>query len=182
MIEERWLPIKGYEGIYLISDHGRVLSLDRIIIRSDGQKYSVKQKILANYVRKCYWEVKLWRNGSVKTVKVHRLVIQHFGPNRPSAAHEVNHKDGDKTNNHISNLEWVTRSENVKHAYSIGLLDNKPKGELCSNTHLSDVEVIAIRELYKESDFTQRQIAAACGVSQTCIKRILLHETWKHLP
>ncbi|ADI23905.1 HNH endonuclease family protein [Enterococcus phage EFRM31] len=103
MIEE-WKDIKGYEGLYQVSNLGRVKSL----------KFG-KERILKTGVdRYGYISVNLYKNNKRKLCKVHRLVAQAFIPNHENKP-QVNHIDEDKTNNMVSNLEWVTAKENVNH-------------------------------------------------------------------
>ena len=110
--DEIWLDIEGYEGRYLVSNFGRVKSL-------------ITNKILNQYKdRYGYLRVILSLNGKQKIYLVHRLVAKAFIPN-PENKLEVNHKDGNKENNHVDNLEWVTSKENVKHAYKMGLRDKE---------------------------------------------------------
>lgn len=119
---EVWKDVKGYEGFYQVSNKGRVKSLARTIVRSDGQYKSIKEKILKSGTSsKGYQQINLCRNGKQKTMKIHRLVAEAYIPNSKNKP-EVNHKDGDKSNNVISNLEWVTPKENMRHAYDIGLI------------------------------------------------------------
>ena len=125
-----WKPIKGYEGLYEVSDKGQVRSLDRINHR--GTKY--KGRILRNRnTPNGYYAVMLSKNGIEKIYTVHRLVATTFIPN-PENKEEINHKDGNKKKNILENLEWVTRSENVKHAYKTGLNPSgkgaRSKGEI----------------------------------------------------
>lgn len=118
---EIWKNIKGYESKYQISNLGRVRSLDRTVVRTDGKTIRKKGIILNNRVtRDGYLSVVLYDDSFKTNSKyVHRLVAQAFlsDTNKP----EVNHKDGDKTNNNINNLEWCTRKENIKHADTTGL-------------------------------------------------------------
>lgn len=116
---EIWVDIKGFEGKYQISNHGRVLSLRY----HRGNKPRVlipripKRKV--RDVRKDYYPyVVLSDNGKTKTIKIHRCVATYFIPN-PDNKTYVNHKDGDVTNNHVSNLEWVTPQENTIHAIHV---------------------------------------------------------------
>ncbi len=108
---ENWKSIKGYEGLYEISDHGRVKSLDA---RCYG-KIKVNKKDKDGYDK-----VWLSKNSKKKPYFVHRLVAIHFIDN-PENKPIVNHIDGVKDNNHVSNLEWATRSENDIHAFKLGL-------------------------------------------------------------
>lgn len=114
--DEKWKPIAGYEGLYEISNFGRVRSLNKI--SSDGRR--VKGKLLKTGVRDWYSGVTLSKNNVIRYKSVHRLVAEHFISN-PERKPFVNHIDGDKTNCNVSNLEWCTASENCKHAFKIGL-------------------------------------------------------------
>ncbi|MEI5946507.1 hypothetical protein ETJ91_00555 [Bacillus albus] len=104
----RWKDVVDYEGGYKVSTCGKVFSVRR-------------NRCLKSYINKHGYEVcALSRNCKVKHIAVHRLVAKAFIPN-PAGKPQVNHKDGNKTNNDISNLEWVTASENIKHAHVTGL-------------------------------------------------------------
>lgn len=107
MIEE-WRDIVGYEGIYKISNIGRVKSLDRL--NSRGFKINGRMLKIRNS-RLGYPEVHLFHNGKDKLVKVHRLVASAFVPNPENKAH-VNHLDEKRDNNVFYNLQWVTSKEN----------------------------------------------------------------------
>ena len=101
MEKEIWRPIKGYEGWYEVSSYGRVRSLDRVIIHSDGRKRLFKGRILKpKKYQNGYLFCDLCKNGQMKNVIIHRLVAQAFLPN-PDNLPEVNHKDENKTNNFI---------------------------------------------------------------------------------
>lgn len=121
---ERWENIEGYEGQYEVSDHGRVRSIERIVTHK-----SMSLKKIPSIERKFekptgYCSVILIKKAKRNHLLVHRLVAMAFIPN-PENKEQVNHKDGNKRNNHVSNLEWMTRSENVRHAHAIGLFDKK---------------------------------------------------------
>lgn len=109
-MKEIWKDIKGYEGKYQISNMGNVKSL--------AYHRSRKCKILIPRDAKGYLLVNLCLGGKVSYVKIHRLVAEHFIPNQQNKAY-VNHKDGNKHNNVVSNLEWATPLENNLHAYHI---------------------------------------------------------------
>lgn len=115
MITEIWRDIPGYEGLYQISNCGRVKALPKL------QGYIMRsERILTPVVCKGYLIVHLSKNGIVKNTLVHRLVAETFIDN-PDNLPVVNHIDGNKQNPKVNNLEWVTQSENVKHAFKLGL-------------------------------------------------------------
>ena len=115
MIEEIWKPIEGYEGLYEVSSYGRVRSLDRYV-KTCYEAYKLhKGKILSPAKDKNgYLKVHLCCNGKHNIIRVHRLVCKAFIPN-PDNLPEVNHKDEDKTNNSVDNLEWCDRSYNISY-------------------------------------------------------------------
>jgi hypothetical protein len=116
--DEEWKPIDGYPN-YLVSNSGRIKSLNYRGHRGE--------KILSPGDDGLgYRQVGIWKNGKGKMVKVHRLVCMAFIPNPEDKPH-INHKDGNKSNNVVSNLEWCTRSENLKHAWDTGLSENVKK-------------------------------------------------------
>src|SRR5699024_2384349 len=129
---EIWTPIKDFEGIYEVSNHGRVKSLSRKINTGRGG-YRILPEIIKTLKtdKDGYLETSLSKNGLKKHVSIHRLVAEAFLHN-PENKEQVNHKDGDKKNNHVSNLEWVTAQENQTHKKEVlrnhGSKPNKPRG------------------------------------------------------
>ena len=122
-IEEIWKDIKGFENYYQVSNLGRVKSKFRIIERIDGKNIRKEEKILNPYTsKKGYLMVDLSVYGKRvrKTIAVHRLVAIAFISNIENKP-QINHIDGDKTNNRIDNLEWCTNKENQHHAIINGL-------------------------------------------------------------
>jgi hypothetical protein len=118
---ETFKDIKGYEGVYQISNFGRVKSLRREFVNSRGQHRILEESFLKESPHKGgYVKVGLTVDGKTKTFNVHRLVASAFCEKKIGNV-EVNHIDGNKKNNHYSNLEWVTRSENTKHAFDNNL-------------------------------------------------------------
>lgn len=111
---EIWKDIKGYEGIYQVSNKSRVRNI-------------IKKTIKAQVISKTgYWVCNLWKNNISKVYKVHRLVAIAFIDN-PQKKKTVNHIDGIKANNDIKNLEWATQKENMQHAKRMGFMKNKYK-------------------------------------------------------
>ena len=133
-----WKAVKGYEGLYEVSETGEIRSLDRLIktdIRHVKSRL-IKGKTLAqNTKRSGYNTVDLCKDGTVKTTMVHRIVAEAFIPN-PNGLHFVNHKDSDRTNNTVNNLEWVTSSENRKHGIKQGFVTFKSRKILCIESQL----------------------------------------------
>lgn len=118
---ERWKPVRGFEGYYDISDQGRVRSVARTVCREGGKPRSLPERSMQGSIKSNgYVHVSLRKPGE-KQIKrhVHKLVAEAFLPRDPGK--EVNHIDGDKKNNCVSNLEWSTRAENMAHAWNSGL-------------------------------------------------------------
>ena len=156
--------IPGYEGKYLVSENGEVYSVRRQ--GTDGRTLSKR------FNSNGYVCVDLLRGKSKKRALVHRLVGEAFIP-RPEGMNYINHIDGNKTNNHVSNLEWCTRSGNMKHAFSTGL----SKVPCLSNEHhpnhkLTNNEVIMIRRLYNDGK-TGPELSRQFGVSKEQIYNII---------
>lgn len=122
MITELWLPYKGYEGLYEVSNLGRVRSIPRTIYRSDnGAAVHISGKLIkARLDKRGYPRLQLCRNNKSKAFRVHRLVATAFLQNLENLP-QVNHKDGVKVNNQVDNLEWVTNLKNRQHADEHGL-------------------------------------------------------------
>ena len=127
LMKEVWLPVRGYEGLYEVSDLGRVRSVDRTIehrgrrgtLRTLCLKGRVLRGSLSGLKPYCYKAVALSKEGRVRTWRIHTLVAQAFVPGE-LAGREVNHKDCDKLNNAAENLEWVTHKDNQRHAADSG--------------------------------------------------------------
>lgn len=122
-----FLPVRGYEGAYVVSDAGEVRSLDRTVMGRDGVLYTRKGRRLraSPHVTLGYPMVSLWKDNKGTAHYVHRLVAHAFLEN-PCGLPEVNHKDGCRSNNALSNLEWVTGQDNKIHAVRTGLKTYPP--------------------------------------------------------
>lgn len=162
---EKWVDVIGYEGLYQVSDHGRVRSLGR------------KARILKTVKRSNgYLKVNLSKNGKVKNQSVHRLVATAFVSNDEDLP-EVNHEDGNKENNHYSNLVWCTSSYNQKHAFANGL--QKPqRGAKNGMAKINENDVKEIKRLYGTGRYSHRIIGNMFGISRQQAGRIINGDRW----
>lgn len=130
-VQEIWMPFNGYEGFYEVSNYGRVKSLSIRVNTKGGVTRLRSGKIKAlSKNRAGYMQVCLGKNGTQISKQVHRAVAIQFISN-PQKLPEVNHKDGNKSNNYFENLEWVTSSQNQQHAINTGLnkVSYHPRGK-----------------------------------------------------
>lgn len=111
---ENWKDISGYEGLYQVSDMGRVKSICSHVRLQNGELMKKKPHILKPQNRCGYRCVNLFKDGSIHTVNIHRLVAESFLPN-PHNYPVVNHKDENKTNNNVGNLEWCSHAYNLNY-------------------------------------------------------------------
>ena len=165
-VAERWLPVVGYEGVYSVSDQGRVR-------RERAFKGVWSGRLLRTqpaHKRGGYPMLELWKDNARTRVYLHRLVALAFlGP--PPPVHEVNHKNGVVSDNRVENLEWVTHTENAQHAVRV-LKHGRMK--------LNEDQVIRIRFL-AESGSTTLWIAEHFGMSAGAIHSIVTRRTWPHI-
>lgn len=168
--EER--PIKGYEGYYTVTANGDVFSLPRFCTGT------VKRKLKHAPRPNGYWFVTLSVGNKPKSISVHKLVALNFLGQQPTPKHQVNHKDGNKDNNHKSNLEWLTCSENVMHAVRTGLTK---KGEDSYKASITEKQAKKIIELYYRGR-RQVDIASIVGTNKHVVHFIIKGKSWKYLP
>jgi transposase len=149
---------------YLVSDTGLVYS-------------SVSNKLLKSVDDgRGYLTVTLWVDGTSEKFKIHRLVAKTFLPN-PHGLIEVNHKNGNKLDNFVSNLEWVTHAENMKHAWSNNLMKI---GSETFNAILTENDVVEIKQLMLKG-LNNQEISELFGVARATISKIRDIKTWKHV-
>lgn len=138
-VQEKFLPIKGFEGYYEISNFGKVKSLRRRITRSDGRIQTLKERILKPGTgTNGYHYFICSYGGKFTTIYLHREVAKNFIEN-PHNKPCVNHKDCNKKNNVASNLEWVTMEENSKHAVKNGRISACWTGKKLSTDHKESI-------------------------------------------
>lgn len=166
-MEEQWKPIPGWEGLYEASDQGNIKSFRNGIERN-----------LTLTSDNGYLRVGLCRKGFVKHLRVHRLVAESFLPN-PENKPCINHKDGNKLNNHISNLEWCTHKENMRHAFKTGLKKSL-RGSKCYFSKLNENKVSVIKIMIYDG-YSNRQIAKKMKVNRSTISRIRSNKAWIHV-
>lgn len=145
---------------YKITKEGKVISL----------KNKKETEILGEIDRDGYRRVIIYKNGKRKKFFVHRLVAMQYIPN-PENKPQVNHKDGNKLNNSVENLEWVTNKENIRHAMLHGLSNYERA--------LTKEQVREIKRLFKEK--SMKELAEMYDVSLSCIKHIHAGHTWKNI-
>ena len=178
-MKETWKDIKGYEGLYQVSDSGRVRSVDRV--EKCGTFVRKRKGIILKEIinRGGYCQVNLTKDGVGHTKEIHRIVATAFIPN-PLGLPQVNHIDCDKTNNSIDNLEWVTVDENTAHAILHNL---KPHGDKHKSSKLNQVQVNWIRDNYISLDkfYGAKAMSERFGVSLSTIYRIISNVSWKRL-
>lgn len=172
-------PIPGYEGLYSVTEDGKVFShlRNKFLALKRHQRGKVSKEL--NYTK-----VSLCKGGSVKLVAVHRLVATAYIPN-PENKPQVNHIDGIRSNNSVSNLEWATAKENIAHAIRTGLLDLSKckstsrkgvnRGVKNGSSKLTEEEVRHIRNIYKpyDKEFNSPALAKKFGVSKPAILALL---------
>lgn len=157
------LDVVGYEGAYTIREDGYIYSLKR---------HYCKGGVVRQWVSKLgYPVVYLCKGHKAKTVKVHRIVAMAFIPN-PKNKPQVNHKDGDKLNYSIKNLEWATPKENVRHAHKTGLTIHK-RGYEASDSKLSMQQRNKIVLLYAVKNISQADISKKFKVTQGLISLVV---------
>ncbi len=175
---ERWLPVVGYEGFYEVSDLGRVRSLDRTVPHKLYGSKRIMGRMLALRRTRKYPSITMNKLGSQKNTKVHTLVLSAFVEPRPKGK-ECRHLDGDPTNNHLTNLVWGTRSENMKDRNTHA--PNHSRGESNNSTKLTEQDVLEIRRRSADGE-SNESVAKDFPITNTQVWRIFNRHNWSHLP
>ncbi len=179
-IKENWKDIDGYSS-YQVSDFGRVRTLGgRIVVNSRSGNL---RKTASRYLALCdsghgYKCISITMDSIRKSFSVHRLVAIAFIPN-PENKPDVNHKDGDKSNNYASNLEWCTESENILHSVNMGF---HQRGEESHHAKLNETQVIEILNHFHIHPKSNRTvIAEKYNVTEGAIQAIIFNKSWRHV-
>jgi hypothetical protein len=156
---------------------------------ADGSIYSSRFNKITNYncalrkLKPAIWKggyllVRLYVGDKILKRHVHTIIAKEFIPNPDNLA-SVNHKDGNKTNNCVENLEWMSVSDNVKH--SITSLGHTRIGSRNGNALLDEAAIISIRKMYDTGQYTQSELASQFNVSRSAIANITRNVLWTHV-
>lgn len=172
-MEELWKDVVGYENLYQVSNLGNVKSLNNWHKHKNGSPY------LRNQVRcSTYLAVGLTKNTKRTQFQIHALVAMAFIPN-PNNYPEVNHIDGIKSNNQVENLEWCTRSMNIRHAFDTKL-NIAARGVKNGSSKLSNDDIKLIRDM-SIPGISKNEIVNKLHVALSTVYRVLNGTTWSHV-
>lgn len=177
---ELWRPVVGWDGLYDVSNTGRVRSLKRNCSGAQGTSPGKTGRVLTPGVHEGgYLTVMLYRNRKYRAAYVHHLVLEAFvGPCPPGM--ECRHfPDRDPTNNNAENLSWGTPEEN---ASDKKLHNTNPQGERNGHAKVDENDVRAIRRMYATGDYTMRRLGTIYDLSVTAIHDIIHGINWSHVP
>lgn len=172
-MKEIWKAVEGYEDYYEVSSYGNVRSLDRIVVYSDGRKRLHKGSMLKpDKNEDGYLRIRISKSDKVKAVLIHRLIAQAFIPN-PSNLPEVNHKDENKTNNCVDNLEWCTRLYNINYGTrneKVAVKLSKPVFQIDKITNEVITEYPSAAEAVRQLNIGNGSISRCCNGKQKTYK------------
>lgn len=181
--KELWKSIKGYEGLYEVSNQGRIRSVDRLCSRNivGLENYTKRGRVLKpRHQRQGYVLVALWnKKGERKDILTHRLVAKTFIKN-PKEKKTVNHKNGAKDDNRVENLEWATQLENNRHSRESGFFTKDKKGENNPSAKLEERDVRMVK-MACEMGLSNKTIAGIFKVSKSAIGLIRTGRNWGHI-
>ncbi len=176
---EIWKPVPGYEGCYEVSSLGRVKSLARTVGNRWQTQKPVPEQIKAfSSNKQGYLSAHLYRGRRMKKFYVHRLVAEVFLANDLRLP-QVNHLNGDVSDNRVENLQWCSSRENCQHAVDAKLYESA-KGEQIASSKLKESDVLEIRRMVA-SGALQRDVAPIFGLSRTAVSKIVLRQRWAHV-
>mgnify|MGYP006921403652 CR=1 FL=1 len=172
-IAEVWKPVVGYEGLYEASNLGGVRCC-RIRKSTLSPRNRPLSQAMCNWG---YFAVGLCKNSVCTKRQVHLIVLEAHVGGRPTPNHQCNHKNGIKTDNRLENLEWVTRSENIRHAYRTRLLV-VPGSEAHYMAKFSNEDAVSI-VLQRRSGAMLKDICKRYGVTASVVGRIARGQSWR---
>lgn len=183
---EIWLDCPEYEKVYQVSNLGRVRSKP-IFIRHDGifgdENGYIKHVKIKNQTvnRYGYLTTKLCYDGKCRRLTIHRLVAKAFLTNENNY-NQVNHINGNKFDNRLDNLEWVSASQNIQHAYDTGLMTSEHmQGSKHFNAKVNEEDVIEMRRLYDNKEMKIKQISEKYNIGVSTTYDICKRKTWKNI-
>lgn len=170
-MNEEWLPIEGYEGLYSVSNKGRVRSEARVIEYRNGHKVSVPEKIKAHTLDgKGYPRVVLHKNNQQRHFTIHQLVARAFiGPQKPGT--QVRHKNGDKLDFRLENLEYGTDSDNKYDSVAHGVHANAAKTHCKRGHEFTPENTYTFRQRTRAGNVTTGRVCKTCKRAREACKR-----------
>lgn len=181
-MKEIWKPVGGYEGLYEVSNLGRVRSLSRKVIVHHADSTTHIKTLSMRLLKPCldiggYRRVSLWKNSQWEKPRISWLVLEAFKGTRPKGMDSC-HNDGSRTNDCIANLRWDTRRGNFKDKILHG---THHRGERCPTAKLKESQVRQIMKLMNSKKYYQREIAERFNVTRETISAIVCGKRWSYL-
>jgi hypothetical protein len=164
-----------------VSSLGLVRTTAHVVMRRNGRPLTIPGRMKWPQERGGYLSVQLHDGGRKQHHLVHRLVALAFLGEPPEPGMEVNHRDGNRSHNRATNLEWVTRSENITHAFENDLFGPR-HGEHAHHAKLTEADVLEMRRLRSKDRTPYRELGSRFGVSHKGARMACLGITWGHLP
>lgn len=186
---EMWKPVPEYEGLYEVSNLGRVRSVDRVVVDKNNVPKVLRGRVLKHTFdrqkeRVQNAQVVLSRGGVTTSRTVHSLVLEAFVGPRPDGMEACHFPDKSHENNRLDNLRWDTYQGNRNDMKVHGTTTapkTSMKGSSNSNSSLTEPDVIEIRRIHVNEGLTHKQIASRFSVSEATIQHLLKGRTWKHV-
>jgi hypothetical protein len=177
-MEELWKDIQGYEGMYQVSNFGMIRGLDRVRNGKNNKTHRVNGVILKPGIAPNGYLFVILKKPKTKNwiISIHKLVALVFIPN-PQNKPQINHKDGNKSNNNYTNLEWCTSKENQNHSSINGFT---AFGEKNGNNKLKETAVIEIRKYWECKTLSVMELAKKYNVDRTTIYNIVKNKQWNN--